>query len=187
MSAIGLFRAKAAAALLLALGLAGPVSAQQTPWSLTVRSELLTDEIAGVVNDFGDETVDTIWASPTVYILDGIARPCEDYDYFEVNFFGGRGAPGWDLNVIFEVQRTGTGWAVSNPAVFFNEVNRNAESVRSWEAFDGVRIAVSGIECTPQGRIRVQMEFAAALLDVRGQSNFEMRGSARGEYDIELD
>ncbi|MEX3017265.1 hypothetical protein [Gymnodinialimonas hymeniacidonis] len=182
-----LAKARFAVAFLLALGLSVPVSAQQTPWSLSVRSEVLTDEISGVVNDFGDETVDTIWASPTVFILDGIARPCEAYDYFEVNFFGGRGAPGWDLNVIFEVQRTGTGWAVSNPGVFFNEVNRDAAPVRSWEAFDNVRIAVSNIECTPQGRMRVQMEFAVPLVGTRGQPSFEMRGVARGEYDIELD
>ncbi len=187
MTRLAFVQARFVIVALLLLGLALPVSAQQTPWSLSVRSELLTDEISGVVNDFGDETIDTIWASPSVYILDGIARPCEAYDYFEVNFFGGRGAPGWDLNVIFEVQRTGTGWAVSNPGVFFNEVNRDAAPVRSWEGFTDVRVAVSNIACTPQGRMRIQMEFAVPLSGTRGEQSFEMRGTALGDYDILLD
>jgi len=170
--------------------LAGPVAAQS--WT----SEVILDvgemralshqgSVTGLVtmDPQGEWFAGDAFADP----VSGRVPGCDDISEMTVDFYAGVDAD-YAIRLIIDLTRLpGGGWAVSDPGLFYMDVDARENIEAAYEAYDGdTKVTVSDVACEGAGRVRMTMRFAAVLerYDGDGPVSAQMSGTINGSSVI---
>lgn len=146
-------------------------SATAQDWNTQVRvsgAENGSYETTGHGNSFGSNASGAYFMAD--FYADGVneGARCETVEYFEVDFFFGQAAT-WETQVQFPMRRSEGGFSAGEPNVYFATLDRSDNVVESYWNEAAAKVAVTKIECRPDGRFDMAISFAGALVsETRG-------------------
>ena len=126
------------------------------------------------------------WLASELYHLPehrGVA--CAEQPELELDHYHGLDE-GYSVNVFATLKRSGKGWRVEDPAIFFSLVDENDESFSDYEGYDRTKVLLVDLVCKNDNTALVELAYSGVIDRYGGTGDPQISITGRATFTARI-